>query len=69
MVEVATRREGVGRRLVHVGRPGARETGGGSFHFDVVDAPAPFFLDSRGFNPARGGRPAPRQETHGGPTA
>ena len=63
MVDVATRHQGVGRRLVDVAREGAREAGCEWLHVDFDEALAPFYLDSCGFTPTRAGLYALQRET------
>jgi ribosomal protein S18 acetylase RimI-like enzyme len=63
MVDVATRRQGVGRRLVDVAREGAREAGCEWLHVDFDEALASFYLDSCGFTPTRAGLYALQRET------
>lgn len=63
MVDVATRHQGVGRRLVDGAREGARKAGCEWLHVDFDESLAPFYLDSCGFTPTRAGLYALQRET------
>ncbi|MEO0493515.1 MAG: GNAT family N-acetyltransferase [Actinomycetota bacterium] len=56
MVDVRHRRRGVGVRVVHAARDGARAAGCEHLHVGFDDDLGPFFIDACGFMPERHGR-------------
>ncbi|MEZ5219274.1 MAG: GNAT family N-acetyltransferase [Ilumatobacteraceae bacterium] len=55
MVDVSVRHRGIGVRLVHAARDGARSAGCDFLHVGFEDDLAGFYLDACGFSPTAGG--------------
>lgn len=55
MVDATMRHRGVGVRIVHAARDGARTAGCEFLHVGFDDDLRPFYIDACGFNPTQGG--------------
>ncbi len=55
MVDATMRHRGVGVRIVHAARDGARTAGCEFLHVGFEDDLRPFYIDACGFNPTQGG--------------
>ena len=55
MVDATMRHRGVGVRIVHAARDGARTAGCEFLHIGFEDDLRPFYIDACGFNPTQGG--------------